>query len=1392
MSQFVDVAPYKWRTVRVFISSTFRDFHAERDYLIKFVFPELRQWCEQFKLHLLDIDLRWGVTQEEAENGKVLDICLKQIDGCRPFFICMLGNRYGWVSKPGNISDDTKKEFSKLKGKEDHSITHLEIEHAVLEPLTSMDIFENIPHAFFYFRDERCLPQTQIIASLTKDEFKEYQATFFEPDSKNAEKLYKLKEKIVNHYKGNGRKNNNPSEIEKRIYEYHPVFDVTASNPEDDKLKGRLTRKSLEDFGRRVHNDLKISFEEQFKERIAYLYEKKDEDKLLTELDLHEAFVENHIQHFIGRNELLTRLREYAESDTDQILAVFGGPGSGKSSILAKFYNEYKYDENGNERNNNILIIPHFIGSSANSGSLYSLLRRFCEEIFEYSLKSQMEKRLDEIVGDDEEFVEDNSRSHEENFIRESLALGKTKRRNKIKKEYEIPSDIDKLSELFKDFLEKVERNVLILIDGLNQMDEANSHNELYWLPSRLPKYIKIIASSLEGKTKEFLEGKTNNILFITPLTKSERFEIIQTIPSVFAKTLEQRHISYLLENAATENPLYLKVALEELRVFGSFEKLEERIKKLPENILILFRQVLARLENDPGTPKGLVEKLFSLLGSSRYGLSENELDNLLEFDKDKVHKGILRQIRNYIQYRGELLDFYHGQFRTAAESLYLDSEQKRISANQSLAIYLLYKTDPDKNSTWKGNSTHGFSELPYHQIQGCMWTDLRKTLCNLHFIEAKSAAGMALGLLEDFQLAKYHVADTVILSVLDEFQTFLRSYIHVVDKHPELVHQMASNFVENSIPRNTAEANLATKREQRPFLQLLYGPNIHALMTIDFNSFFLHKYPKSIIIEKNRMVALFGDQKQQIATWDIATGTFMSVIELSHLSRQFSMVSHSKETGGLLLLSTADVSVVTPDDCPAYDSGKENSPAIWYSFDKSTSTIQTFLAKAPMEEARLTGLFDAPQVRALSRPIRISFLSTVGSVIVWNKEEALVLDQKYWTVLYKVRRPNPRGAWGINCQLLPNHKILLMADDSELVVISTDTWEEISRFRAHTDSVITCIGISNDEKLVVTGGPIIRVWSTATLIGENTQSLKTKDPIESLAFSPDNKLLAFYSEAAGKPELMVGRISENESSNLSQFTEVRLIQGHEYTSYQHPTLSHVNISVDISMHRRGITFHDDKLLRLSFFRKIQYLGGPKGCYVLSPDGQFLAEVKRVFSKIFEIEYKPSLNPYGTSGSVIQRRQLQEFRGRVFDISSDCRLVCIDLEDNTVQINLLKEWQPLFRWVVWGRITYAAFSHCSKFLAVGTFGGEAYLFKLIGYAPGNLHIDVVEEKASCPHCGAMIESIESKPGGVFKCYQCNNILSQAVVREDQKLQEGLWHDNKLYENPSYTHSAIHR
>ena len=81
------------RAIRVFVSSTFRDMQDEREELIKRVFPAIRRLCEQRGVAFSEVDLRWGVTDEQKAEGAVLPICLAEIDRSRPYFIGLLGER---------------------------------------------------------------------------------------------------------------------------------------------------------------------------------------------------------------------------------------------------------------------------------------------------------------------------------------------------------------------------------------------------------------------------------------------------------------------------------------------------------------------------------------------------------------------------------------------------------------------------------------------------------------------------------------------------------------------------------------------------------------------------------------------------------------------------------------------------------------------------------------------------------------------------------------------------------------------------------------------------------------------------------------------------------------------------------------------------------------------------------------------------------------------------------------------------------------------------------------------------------------------------------------------------------------------------------------------------
>lgn len=93
----MDTAITASRDIRVFLSSTFADMQGERDYLVKKIFPAIKRECLRRNVEFTVLDLRWGITEEEAKSGRVMEICMDEISRTRPFFIGLIGGRYGWI-----------------------------------------------------------------------------------------------------------------------------------------------------------------------------------------------------------------------------------------------------------------------------------------------------------------------------------------------------------------------------------------------------------------------------------------------------------------------------------------------------------------------------------------------------------------------------------------------------------------------------------------------------------------------------------------------------------------------------------------------------------------------------------------------------------------------------------------------------------------------------------------------------------------------------------------------------------------------------------------------------------------------------------------------------------------------------------------------------------------------------------------------------------------------------------------------------------------------------------------------------------------------------------------------------------------------------------------------
>ena len=97
------------KVLRIFLSSTFRDFSWERGIVNLQLVPQLNREFAAEGVVLDLLDLRWGVTEASGRDQATTTICLDEVrrccgDGAQPAFILLLGQRTGWRPLPRLIS----------------------------------------------------------------------------------------------------------------------------------------------------------------------------------------------------------------------------------------------------------------------------------------------------------------------------------------------------------------------------------------------------------------------------------------------------------------------------------------------------------------------------------------------------------------------------------------------------------------------------------------------------------------------------------------------------------------------------------------------------------------------------------------------------------------------------------------------------------------------------------------------------------------------------------------------------------------------------------------------------------------------------------------------------------------------------------------------------------------------------------------------------------------------------------------------------------------------------------------------------------------------------------------------------------------------------------------
>lgn len=355
-----------WKNIHVFISSTFNDMHAERDYLVKRVFPKLRIWCNERHLKLVDIDLRWGVREEDAsQNKRVVEVCLKNIDRSRPFFLCLLGQRRGWVPGAEDVNDATPDAFPLLrKYLGSSSVTELEIIHALLDPLDGTS--QPIRHSLFYFRDGAYLQDIEdprIHALFSPDSDKG-------PDNGALERFKQtLREQT-------------------QVFDYQTRWDASLRSPEllatgeGDLSAGRLCEFRVGDeiMSEHIIRRLKEEILSEFPGRRESFV---PENAFEAELAKQEVYLFGAADGYIGRPQAEQKILSYIEDNGSGVYLLAAPAGSGKTSLLAHLIDTGQLGSQ---------VIYRFAGTTAGSSTVSSTLESIYTQLFQMDLIDETAK----------------------------------------------------------------------------------------------------------------------------------------------------------------------------------------------------------------------------------------------------------------------------------------------------------------------------------------------------------------------------------------------------------------------------------------------------------------------------------------------------------------------------------------------------------------------------------------------------------------------------------------------------------------------------------------------------------------------------------------------------------------------------------------------------------------------------------------------------------------------------------------------------------------------------------------------------------------------------------------------------------------------------------------
>jgi tetratricopeptide (TPR) repeat protein len=421
-----------------------------------------------------------------------------------------------------------------------------------------------------------------------------------------------------------------------------------------------------------VYNDL-----------LALINKLYPENEVPTDLEMEEqeqdAFARKLCDSYILQEDYHKTLNEFVDS-TQAPLIIAGESGAGKSTLVANWTRDYQ------KSHPDIPVITHYVDSTAMSADYTFMLQRILQ------------------------------------LMNQKLELG-----------IEVPDQPKDLRNAFVNalFMANNKGKLVLVFDSIELLDNADASSELVWLPPKIPENIRIILSTVPGKLVDKLKMRRFGLLRLRPFQEEECRQLIPAFLSKYRKHLTEEQIQAILKAPKTMNPLFMKTLLQELRLYGDHDTLNDWLTHLieAETVSNLFDKILGRFEKDYNRDRpNLVQDSFSLIQCSRYGLSENELQELLGENGQPLPPLFWSPLsiasNSFLVNQSGLLNIFHTFFQKALESRYFKNPEAKKKTYKKLADYWT-----DKELTPRKRM-----EYPWHLIQSGNFDQLATELTDMTF----------------------------------------------------------------------------------------------------------------------------------------------------------------------------------------------------------------------------------------------------------------------------------------------------------------------------------------------------------------------------------------------------------------------------------------------------------------------------------------------------------------------------------------------------------------------------------------------------------------------------------------------------------------------------------